>query len=60
MHPPAVEIVENAPDGACHREVDADVVQGKAPPDIGLDLHLAPPFGRHRIWHHCVASLYGG
>jgi hypothetical protein len=34
---------ETASGGARHREVDADVVQAQAPPDIGPDLHLAPP-----------------
>jgi len=41
--PAAVKMSETASSGIGGSEVDADVVQIQAPPDIGSNVHRAPP-----------------
>jgi hypothetical protein len=48
---------ETAASGTGGSEVDADVVQVSAPPDIGSVVHPAPSYDQHLDWH-CVESLY--
>jgi hypothetical protein len=55
--PAAVEMGEAAAAGTGGSEVDADVVQVSAPPDIGSVVHPAPSYDQHLDWH-CVESLY--
>jgi hypothetical protein len=51
--PAAVEMGEAAASGTGGSEVDADVVQVQAPPDIGSVVHPAPSYDQHLDWH-CV------
>jgi hypothetical protein len=48
---------ETAASGTGGSEVDADVVQVSAPPDIGSVVHPAPSYDQHLDWH-CVECLY--
>jgi hypothetical protein len=47
----AVEMGETAASGTGGSEVDADVVQVSAPPDIGSVVHPAPSYDQHLDWH---------
>jgi hypothetical protein len=51
--PAAVEMGEAAAAGTGGSEVDADIVQVSAPPDISSVVHPAPSYDQHLDWH-CV------